>query len=167
MLDLRLVNDAPSKDPWTIVLPRTVFRAMLNEAAGSDMALETGGILLGHDDGAAATTRLTQAGGPGPLAVHRPRYFLRDLDHAQRLAEESWQRDGSQWVGEWHTHPLGIPVPSQLDVHSYLTHVRDPDLGFQRFVSLILAWNARGEWVIGAWIVNAVRAQQAEFRVVE
>lgn len=166
MLDLRVVTGA-NLQGWAVVLPRSVLQGMLSEAAAGGSALETGGILLGHDEEPEGTTRLTGAGAPGPLAVREPRFFLRDLEHARMLAAKAWEHDRSQWVGEWHTHPLGRPVPSDLDLRSYATHVHDPELGFRRFISVIVTWDVTGKWTLGAWVVDGVAARGAAIEVVE
>ncbi|UCN14440.1 Mov34/MPN/PAD-1 family protein [Cellulomonas iranensis] len=156
-----------SPHSWTIVVPRLVLRGMLNEATAGGFTLETGGILLGHDDEAGGSTRLTAAGAPGPLAVREPRFFLRDLNHARMLAARAWAHDRSQWIGEWHTHPLGHPVPSELDVRSYTSHVHDPDLGFRRFISVIVASTVTGGWTLGGWAIDSSTVQVADVKVVE
>jgi integrative and conjugative element protein (TIGR02256 family) len=115
---------------------------------------ETGGILLGHDDGVVIT--LTVAGDPGPLAARRADGFLRDLQHAQDLADEAYDRDGSVWVGEWHTHPTGPSTPSTRDVSTYAQLLADQDLLFDRVVSLIITPGPDG-WdlpVLWAWVVT-------------
>src|SRR4051812_24966041 len=75
------------------------------EAAASRDGRETGGILLGHDEG--TQLYVTVAGDPGVGAVRSADRFLRDLEHARLLADAAYQRDGSVWIGEWHTHPTG------------------------------------------------------------
>ncbi|GAA1409768.1 Mov34/MPN/PAD-1 family protein [Oerskovia paurometabola] len=152
---------------WTVVFPRPVLQGMLDEAAAGGSTLETGGILLGHEEEGASATHLTGAGSPGPLAVREPRFFLRDLSHARMLALLAWERDRSQWVGEWHTHPLGRPMPSGLDLGSYAAHVQDPELGFRRFISVIVAWRATGECTLGAWAIDSAEARATNVRVVE
>lgn len=102
--------------------------------AGGD-ELETGGILLGHNRG--GDVLVTVAGGPGPKAVRRPGYFLRDRDHAQQLADAAWVNDASQWIGDWHTHPHGPSHPSSLDLRSVAQILSDPELGFSTFLTVI------------------------------
>jgi hypothetical protein len=51
------------------------------------------------------------------------------------------KRDGSDWIGEWHTHTVGRPLPSKLDRRTYEGIVTAADLEFQRFFSLILRAN--------------------------
>jgi len=119
-----------------------------SEARRSRDGNETGGILLGRIDGDVAA--VCDAGGPGPRAVRKPRFFLRDLEHAQRLADLAYQRDGSIWIGEWHTHTAGEPAPSSLDLHTYTQLFGDPELRFEVLVSVILTadngWHEPVAW---------------------
>lgn len=128
------------------------------EAPRSRDGYETGGILLGRIEGDVADVR--DAGRPGPRAVRKPRFFLRDLENAQRLADLSFQRDGSVWIGEWHTHTAGEPVPSNLDLHTYTQLLADPNLRFEVLVSVILtAVNDWHEPVAAAWACYPDRAE--------
>ena len=100
---------------------------------------ETGGILLGHLHDGVAEVQL--AGDPGPAAVRQPDFFLRDLGHAQQLGHDAFARDGSIWVGEWHTHLAAAPVPSERDLATYAGLLADPDLGFETVVAIIAVAN--------------------------
>jgi integrative and conjugative element protein (TIGR02256 family) len=126
-----------------VVLASTAATTIRNEAVRSYDGNETGGILLGRiDDG---TAHVCRAGDPGPAAVRQPAFFLRDLSHAQQLATQAFAHDGSEWIGEWHTHPAAEPVPSTRDLHTYLGLLADPQLRFEAFISIILVALA------GAW----------------
>lgn len=126
-----------------VVLASTAATTIRNEALRSYDGNETGGILLGHIGDATAQVR--HAGDPGPAAVHQPAFFLRDLHHAQQLAAQAFAQDGSEWIGEWHTHPTAEPVPSARDLHTYLGLLADPQLRFDSFISIILVAPA-GTW---------------------
>lgn len=122
----------------------TSIRAII---AGSDPALETGGALFGHEHALVVTS----ASGPGPKAVHQPDYFLRDLEHTQLAADRAHKADRSQWIGEWHTHPSGTPEPSPLDLSTYVSHLVDTELRFERFIALIgslTPWPHLSAWVL-------------------
>lgn len=133
------------------------------EARRSLDGLETGGILLGPDDG--RTLSVLHAGGPGPHALRGPRTFLRDREHAQRLANSAWAEDRSQWIGEWHTHVNTAPIPSQIDLDSYLRHLVDPDLHFDRFIAIIVSIDATHEADVEAWLIDHHHSRSASLQI--
>jgi integrative and conjugative element protein (TIGR02256 family) len=115
--------------------------------AASD-GLETGGILLGHvrEDSAI----VSRAGGPGPNALRERDFFLRDQEHAQKLADAAFAVDGSMWIGEWHSHVGAPPVPSPRDLNTYAELLADDELAFDVVISLIIGASAAGS-VLTAW----------------
>lgn len=129
---------------------------------------ETGGIVLGHDTG--TELLVTLAGDPGPNAVRTPRRFLRDLAHAQALADAAYDDDGSVWIGEWHTHPRGPAEPSPLDRRTYQSHLADPSLGFDRFLTLIVLPCHDHGWehvILAAWVVTRSRVEATTVTIIE
>lgn len=156
------VRRAVTLSPPDVAISARALDAIAHESARSSDGLETGGILLGYDTGPAITIQV--AGDPGPNARRGARTFLRDRAHAQRLAATAWEEDQSQWIGEWHTHPTGDLVPSSLDVSSYLTHLRDPELDLTRFVAVIGQLAEDGRVLIAAWIVDLKYATMVEIR---
>jgi integrative and conjugative element protein (TIGR02256 family) len=142
-------NSVQRPDLW--IIPEAL--ALIGEEAiRSRDGLETGGILLGTDDGQEIVIR--HAGGPGPKARRESTRFLRDLAHAQQLAELAWKEDQSQWIGEWHTHPSGDLTPSNYDLEAYARHLHDPELSFKRFLTIIVGLTRTGEITAVAWIVD-------------
>ena len=138
-------------------MTQEVWRVIAREATRSRDGLETGGILLGSDDFNDIVIR--HAGGPGPNARREPDRFLRDLAYAQRLAEIAWKEDQSQWIGEWHTHPSGDLAPSSYDLDAYSRHLRDPELGFNRFIAVIVGVTLTREATSVVWIVDQESAR--------
>lgn len=128
------------------------LETIAREALRSRDGLETGGILLGSDTSEGIAIRY--AGGPGINARRGSQVFLRDLEHAQQLADAAWRKDESQWVGEWHTHLSDQLAPSGYDLESYLRHVNDPDLRFDRFVAIIVGLHPSGGIKAAPWIIS-------------
>ncbi len=111
------------------------LRTIKREARASKDGNETGGILLGFGGNTDAV--VTQAGGPGPNARRERTFFRRDLEHAERLAEIAFGIDGSQWIGDWHTHPGGGTEPSSTDLEAYRRILKeDPSLA--AFITIIV-----------------------------
>jgi integrative and conjugative element protein (TIGR02256 family) len=136
------------------VKPLSIHRRALEVIAetvrASDPTLETGGALFGFD----TSDVIDHATTPGPEAVHGPGFFSRDRGHTETEAERLYLLDGSQWIGEWHTHPSMQLVPSELDLSTYARHLLDPDLRFGRFLTLICS--ASEALRITAWHVRLV-----------
>ncbi len=107
---------------------------------------ETGGILFGRGPDKHGVVQVERAGDPGPKARREPRFFLRDLQHAQRLAEEAWGDSKAIWVGEWHTHVRGDSRPSATDLATYASLLAAADLHFDVFVSIIVVPDAEHAW---------------------
>ena len=148
-----------------VTLSESALLAINTEASASADGLETGGILLGHD--LAVRMHVTVAGGPGPEATRRKTRFLRDLKYARSLADEAYDRDGSVWIGEWHTHPSGPAEPSPFDLSTYSNHLADDALGFQRFLSLIVLPCPGHGWAhlsVAGWVIAGAIAELAELR---
>lgn len=138
----------------TIYFAATALHAIRAEASVSLDGAETGGILLGRADTSGLETFVKHAGGPGPNALRTPERFDRDLEHAQRFAEYAWHLDGSEWIGEWHTHPAGLMAPSDRDLSSYQAHLADVELRFPQFVCVIVGLHDTHGVTLSGWIIR-------------
>ncbi|MEI8195847.1 MAG: Mov34/MPN/PAD-1 family protein [Phycisphaerae bacterium] len=114
--------DAP---PLVLIL-RQAMDVIRREALAFDV--ETGGILVGAKAGEGAIL-VTHATPPGPKAVHNAVYFQRDVAFQQAALNGLHQRYGVQYLGEWHKHPRGLPVPSGGDLQGVKELLSDPDYG--------------------------------------
>jgi integrative and conjugative element protein (TIGR02256 family) len=125
-----------------VLIPAHARRMMLREARRSADGKETGGILLGFEGAGDQRCWVTQVGDPGPRAERSAVRFCRDLEHAERLAEAAYGIDGSQWIGDWHTHPGGPPRLSPTDLRSYRAVLAESDL--EAFLAVLLLPGDRG-----------------------
>lgn len=135
-----------------IQIAATALQFILSTIRSSDPRVETGGALFGPRDGSG----ILHAAGPGSMAEHGPRFFRRDLAFTQQEAKRLYQADGSQWIGEWHTHIDVPPTPSDVDLRTYVKHIADRNLGFDRFVALIIATSGP-EPRLAAWLLERQR----------
>jgi integrative and conjugative element protein (TIGR02256 family) len=141
------------------------LRVVIAEAPASRDGRETGGILLGHDPAADGGIEVTTAGDPGPAADRRSDGFTRDLAHAQRLADQAYDRDGSVWLGEWHTHPTGPVTPSSQDMGTYQKLFAHERLDFERIVSLIVTPDPARGWYqpqLWSWLITPATIDPAQ-----
>lgn len=76
---------------------------------------ETGGILLGRYS-AAHDCALVQivTGAPADSKTGRT-WFERGIRGLQAKLDLLWRRNGGYYLGEWHFHPFGAPIPSSTD----------------------------------------------------
>ena len=80
---------------------------------------ESGGVLLGtvHERGMLVTVATT------PTRLDRQlRYFFERLPFGHRaVAKRLWRHSAgtTRYIGEWHTHPQDIPVPSGIDLDEW------------------------------------------------
>lgn len=139
-----------------VVLTAPVLDAIRRVCAEETQGRETGGILLGHQHTDGQLT-VNQAAGPGPRAEQTPSSFRRDPAHAGEISARAYARNHSVWLGDWHTHPIGPPYPSNLDLASYAGLVADPTSGFEAFLSIIVIPTSPDP-LLWAWTVTATRA---------
>jgi integrative and conjugative element protein (TIGR02256 family) len=133
--------------------PQAADRITKLAAAAGD-GLETGGILLGTDNGLTQPVVVRHCGDPGPAAIRRRTYFRRDLEHARTVAADAAPEDGSVWIGEWHTHSIAMPEPSGRDLRTYEKLLDDPQLGFARILAVIVLAGPGADWhtpALHAW----------------
>lgn len=140
----------------TVTLTASAHSTIRSVCRAERRGRETGGILLGHEypDGGLI---VTVAGVPGPSAVQSPTSFRRDPVHAEALADTAWQHNGSVWIGDWHTHPVGPFTPSDVDLAAYLALLHDPGSGFDVFLALIVVPDRDG-YRIYPWAVTTTDA---------
>jgi len=76
---------------------------------------EIGGIFIGAYRG--PHIEVLQYTTPGARDMSGAFSFIRRDAHHQRKANNAWRSSGRlhTYVGEWHTHPSGLPFPSSID----------------------------------------------------
>jgi integrative and conjugative element protein (TIGR02256 family) len=112
---------------------------------------EAGGILLGTVRG--PHLEITGFTPPGPTDVRTLSRFIRqDILH-QNAAQNAWVVSNRtvSFVGEWHTHPAGKPLPSYTDRNSW------SGLALKSQYPMLFLLAAPGNWK--AFMVRRSRAQ--------
>jgi integrative and conjugative element protein (TIGR02256 family) len=91
-------------------------KGMFSEACRKDPH-ETGGCLMGYWTKSGEVVVCYQVG-PGPSAIHGRYSFEPDYKfHSKQVGDIYDATDGRiTYLGDWHTHPGGSPVPSPLDL---------------------------------------------------
>ena len=82
---------------------------------------EAGGVLLGRYIRESLDIVIDQVTVP-MKGDRRQRFsFFRDHHRHQRAIDRAWQetRGTTHYLGEWHTHPESIPIPSNTDLKDW------------------------------------------------
>lgn len=138
----------------TVLFTRQAADQIVRLATVAHDGLETGGVLLGTDEGLSGQILVRHCGDPGPRAVRRRSYFRRDLTHDRTVAADVAAMDGSAWIGEWHTHGIDMPKPSSRDLRTYQRLLDDPQLAFARILAVIVLAGPAANWhmpALHAW----------------
>lgn len=129
----------------TIWLSRHVVQGMVQLGALYH-PLETGGVLLGWRDG---NDRIVNGlVGPGLKSLHSRQTFF--PDHSWQVARIREAFEGSagdlDYLGDWHTHPDGLAMMSELDRKTLSRIERRV-----KFPLMVIAAGTSEDWTINAW----------------
>lgn len=116
---------------------------------------ETGGALLGWHDETDVVVQMVL--GPGPRAKHGFSHFEPDAQWQGNRGREIYTESGRTiaYVGDWHTHARGLPIPSRQDKRTMATIADDNDFRAPNPLSAIL----------GRPLLSAVRRRPHELLV--
>jgi len=124
-----------------VVVMSDVVRLLQSYCQTHYASTEAGGILIGERRGQHIV--VTNISEPGPSDIRTRNRFERKGDHHQQKVDELFeQSDGFLvYLGEWHTHPEDLPLPSYTDIKSWLTGIQATD------PMVLLIVGRKGEWL--------------------
>jgi integrative and conjugative element protein (TIGR02256 family) len=129
--------------------------------------LETGGVLLGYHEDSGRDVVALEALGPGPDAEHRGRRFTPDPSwHSERIAQR-YESSGRiiTYLGDWHSHPTSMPVPSPLDLRTARRIARTPDARAPEPMMVIVGRSSPDTWMLVALRYRRRRLRQMQLVV--
>jgi integrative and conjugative element protein (TIGR02256 family) len=99
---------------YKIFINKRILDSFFNETKLFGLK-ETGGVLIGYRVGYEFV--ITDSTGPGPNAKHQLFNFERDIEYCNNKIEEKFEQSNGilNYIGEWHTHPIGKAIPSVQD----------------------------------------------------
>jgi integrative and conjugative element protein (TIGR02256 family) len=113
---------------------------------------ETGGVLIGHytaDHRCALVSQVL----PAPSDSHSgPAWFHRGVAGLQQELESLWQNQGWYYLGEWHLHPGGVPLPSATDYRQMHAIATDEQYKCPEPLLLVLAGAPSQSWRLGVFV---------------
>jgi integrative and conjugative element protein (TIGR02256 family) len=118
------------------------------------MRVETGGLLFGERHDLTRTVWVDEVSGPPPDSSHSAMGFVCGVVGTAELAREQAERTAElvRFLGMWHTHPGGRPLPSPTDLNGVedLVHATDTPNG--KSLMLIVGGRASGQFDTAAYV---------------
>ncbi len=113
---------------------------------------ETGGILVGSYNEALNYGTVSSVSVAPPDSLSERTRFYRGVLGLQKWLDQLWQRHRLYYLGEWHYHPGGIPVPSGVDVAQMQYIARLPAYHCPEPVLLIIGGEPKAHWSMHAFV---------------
>jgi proteasome lid subunit RPN8/RPN11 len=126
------------------------FGKILEYCRGAER-LETGGILVGnYSEGrdVAFVSRVSKAPRDSKSGAT---WFYRGIQGLQAWLHSLWSSD-HYYLGEWHFHPGGRPIPSDRDVLQIKEISESPKYCCPEPILLIIGGCPSGAWEVGAYV---------------
>jgi len=118
-----------------VVLTDVAISTMIRHRQKSFEDREAGGQLFARFEG--SNTVIVAATEPKPLDI-RSRYGFVPSQWLQRLEIKDQHKEGKHFVGDWHTHPQRVPVPSDADIKSMVDCFRKSHHELKAFLMVIV-----------------------------
>ncbi len=114
--------------------------------------METGGVLFGvtSQEGTIVVTHATK---PGPNAFHDPAVFENDLQYQQILLNKMNAKFNVDYVGEWHKHLGQMTCPSQGDLNTARSILKDPEWNKEKLV-VVIATTVKNQALISSFFIS-------------
>jgi integrative and conjugative element protein (TIGR02256 family) len=111
--------------PATVLLTTRLVESVTSHLKQYGHGKERGGILLGFRRG--PHLHINEATFPMRWDIGTKFAFRRSAIGHGEIALRRWRQSNRtiDWVGEWHSHPEGIPSPSSIDIRSWGEITRD------------------------------------------
>ncbi|PYU65803.1 MAG: hypothetical protein DMG49_23510, partial [Acidobacteria bacterium] len=115
------ILEDPSSD-YEVRLASAAWREMIGWVATNDRArgvrVETGGLLFGERNDLLKIAWVDEVSGPPPDSSHSASGFMCGVQGTAELASEKAKRTAElvHFLGMWHTHPGGVPLPSATEI---------------------------------------------------
>jgi integrative and conjugative element protein (TIGR02256 family) len=113
---------------------------------------ETGGIFIGEYSAAHDCAIVTGVTAAPPDSRSGRTWFVRGVRGLQKMINRYWQRERRYYLGEWHFHPLGSPIPSRTDIDQMKEIACSEQYHCPEPVLLIISGDPVGEWRAGAFV---------------
>lgn len=134
-----------------IVLPEEQQECIRRECETANGS-ETGGILVGTYNDAHDCAFVSEVFGPPEDSKGGRFTFFRGVKGLQGILRRIWKEQRRYYLGEWHFHPGGSPIPSGTDNDQMTSIAQDPLSKCPEPILVILGGNPKADWTIGAFV---------------
>lgn len=115
---------------------------------------ETGGILIGKYSPDLKRAQISIVTGAPLDSRSGGTWFHRGTNGLQQLLDEVWEREGSFYLGEWHYHPGGTPIPSTQDIIEMKKISKNKTYNCPEPILIIAGNTSTYDWHLGVYIFN-------------
>jgi len=105
---------------------------------------EGGGVLLGKAFEQSGNIIIDMVTTPQVNDIRRRFFFFRNQKRHQQIINEIWKEsEGTiNYLGEWHTHPEDVPIPSLIDLQNWRKQVHNASYEGDCLIFIILGTKA-------------------------
>ncbi len=114
---------------------------------------ETGGIVIGYYTRDHKCAVIASLDAPPSGSTAGATWFERSATGLNLKLRSLWSKVRRRYyLGEWHFHPLGTPIPSQRDTHQMVSISKDPKYRCPEPILVILAGDSQGSLQVGVFV---------------
>jgi len=113
--------------------------------------LETGGIVVGNYSQSHEVALIWDVSGPPHDSKSGATWFQRGVRGLQAWLHRLWNKN-HYYLGEWHFHPGGRPIPSDTDLRQIKEISDSADYRCPEPVLIIVGGSAAGSWELAVYV---------------
>lgn len=113
---------------------------------------ETGGILVGHYTRGLECAVIDAVSRAPSDSVGGRTWFNRGVRGIQRWVNRLWVREHQYYLGEWHLHPQGPPIPSATDIGQMMQIAESLDYHCPEPILIIIGSAPPHHWDIAVYV---------------
>jgi integrative and conjugative element protein (TIGR02256 family) len=153
------ILDEPSSG-YQVRLAATAWSEMQGWIAANNRTrsneVETGGLLFGERNELLKIVWVDDLSGPPPDSSHSRSGFVCGTSGTAELARDKSERTRGlvRFLGMWHTHPNGLPVPSATDLNGIEQLIQATHTSQGRQLMLIVGGNTSSGYALASYLFN-------------
>jgi integrative and conjugative element protein (TIGR02256 family) len=123
---------------------------------------ETGGVLIGFYDQSFQMAEVVRATEAPADSRSGPTWFHRGVEGLQSMLDGLWKRQRHYYIGEWHFHPFGSPVPSAVDINQLREIANSTRYNCPEPILFIIGGDPQSAWSARAFVFERGKSSYIE-----